>query len=90
MLDALSLSRLKWRSRRGLLENDLVLAGFFEKHAAGLDEQRALGLEALLALDDGDLWDLIAGRAEPAATLAADARAVLAELRAGGAPAPRA
>jgi antitoxin CptB len=57
--------RLRWRCRRGLLELDLVLQAFLDRHFDGLD---AAGLEAfksLLARSDPDLLDLVLGRAEP-------------------------
>lgn len=70
-LDLTRLARIRWRCRRGLLENDIVLARFLDAHAATLDEQAVAQLDVLLDLPDGELWDLIAGRAEPAdATLA--------------------
>jgi succinate dehydrogenase flavin-adding protein (antitoxin of CptAB toxin-antitoxin module) len=62
--DAAELRRLQWRCRRGLLENDLVLTKFLEKHAADLDMDRLQELNRLLAYDDADLWDIISGRAE--------------------------
>jgi succinate dehydrogenase flavin-adding protein (antitoxin of CptAB toxin-antitoxin module) len=58
------LRRLRWRCRRGLLENDLVLERFLECHAATLDETRLAALNALLRYGDHDLWDLLSGRAE--------------------------
>ncbi len=62
--DAAEMRRLQWRCRRGLLENDLVLTKFLEKHAAELDLGRLELLNRLLAYDDGDLWDVISGRAD--------------------------
>ena len=56
--------RIRWRCRRGLLELDLVLQAFLERH---LDELDAAGLEALkslLAKSDPDLLDLVLGREE--------------------------
>jgi antitoxin CptB len=58
------LARLKWRSRRGMLENDLVLQTFYERHEAALDPETVSGLNALLDLPDGELWDLVTGRLE--------------------------
>ena len=58
------LRRLRWRCRRGLLENDLVLARFLERHGTELDERRLAALDRLLAMDDNDLWDLVSARAE--------------------------
>jgi antitoxin CptB len=54
--------RLKWKCRRGLLELDLVLAAFLEKHDPRGSE--ADGLSALLDLPDNDLWDIVARRSE--------------------------
>jgi len=64
MLDSTELSRLKWRSRRGMLENDLVMEKFFERYTDQLTPERVEGLQILLELPDGDLWDLVAGRLE--------------------------
>ena len=61
---AADLRRLRWRCRRGLLENDLMLARFLERHAAGLDEARLAALNVLLEYGDNELWDLLSGRAE--------------------------
>jgi succinate dehydrogenase flavin-adding protein (antitoxin of CptAB toxin-antitoxin module) len=58
------LRRLRWRCRRGLLENDLVLGRFIERHAADLDGERLAALNALLEYGDNDLWDLLSGRVE--------------------------
>ncbi len=57
--------RLRWRSRRGLLENDLVLERFFARHGDEIDETLAQGLDVLLELPDGELLDLILRRIEP-------------------------
>ena len=81
MLDSVQLSRLKWSSRRGMLENDLVLSTFFDRHAGELDAVRADGLKALLELADGDLWDLIVNRADLGASAGPGAQAVLDMLR---------
>ncbi|GAB4087532.1 succinate dehydrogenase assembly factor 2 [Hydrogenophaga soli] len=62
LLGERALSKLKWRCRRGLLENDLFIARFFERHESGLTERQAAGLEALMDLSDNDLLDLLLGR----------------------------
>ena len=64
-LDARALSRLRWRCRRGLLENDLFVERFFARHEADLTARQALGLEALMDLADNDLLDLLLARSEP-------------------------
>jgi antitoxin CptB len=59
------LNRITWRCRRGMLENDLVLARFLEARGPALTEDEVTMLDRLLDLTDNDLWDLIAGRQEP-------------------------
>ena len=58
------LSKLRWRCRRGLLENDLFIERFFNRHHATLTTGQAQGLEALMALADNDLLDLLLRRKE--------------------------
>ena len=65
LLDERSLSKLKWRCRRGLLENDLFVQRFFERHEATLTVRQAEGLQALMALADNDLLDLLLARKQP-------------------------
>jgi antitoxin CptB len=59
-----NLERIRWRSRRGLLELDIVLGRFIDKHYAHLDEAGQQAFEALLDMPDNPLWDMIAGRQE--------------------------
>ena len=59
-----SLERLKWRSRRGLLELDLVFDRFWKRMGDKLDDAEAAALEELLRLPDNDLLDLVMGRAQ--------------------------
>jgi antitoxin CptB len=63
--DPRRLARIRWRCRRGLLENDLILARFLDAKAAGLTDDEVAMLDRLLELSDNELWDLIAGRSEP-------------------------
>ncbi len=72
VLDARSLSKLKWRCRRGLLENDLFIERFFARHEASLTENQAQGLRVLMDLPDHDLLDLFLSRKEPEGDLACD------------------
>jgi antitoxin CptB len=60
-----ALSRLKWRCRRGLLENDLLIEQFFGRHEAALTVRQADALGALMELADNDLLDLLLRRKEP-------------------------
>ncbi|MEX8496546.1 MAG: succinate dehydrogenase assembly factor 2 [Leptothrix ochracea] len=64
LLDANALSRLKWRCRRGMLENDLFIERFFQRYASTLTQGQALGIESLMDLADNDLLDLLMGRQE--------------------------
>jgi antitoxin CptB len=67
-IDAAALSKLRWRCRRGLLENDLLLERFFARRAP-VTEADARGLYALMELADNDLLDLFLGRQKPNANL---------------------
>ena len=83
-LSAAALSKLRWRCRRGLLENDLFIERFFRRHEAALTRRQAEGLQKLMDLSDNDLLDLLLARREPDASLAErpEALQVLALLRA--------
>jgi antitoxin CptB len=48
-----------------MLENDLILTRFLDAHGGTISATDVAALDRLLALADGELWDLIAGRAEP-------------------------
>ncbi len=61
-MDPRALERLRWRSRRGLLELDLVFDRFWAGPGAGMTEAEAAALERLLQLPDNDLLDLVMGR----------------------------
>jgi len=65
MLDPGRLNRIRWRSRRGMLENDLVLTRFLDVRGTRMTEEEVAMLDRLLDLSDNELWDLIAGRREP-------------------------
>ena len=82
LLDERSLSKLKWRCRRGLLENDLFLERFFTRHEAGLTVAQAAALNELMDLADNDLLDLFLRRKEHVGDLdKGDVRQVLGMLR---------
>ena len=59
-----ALERLRWRSRRGLLELDLVFERFWAGPGRELDQREAAALDELLRLPDNDLLDLVMGRAQ--------------------------
>ena len=96
LLDERSLSKLRWRCRRGLLENDLLIEKFFARYQLSLTVQQAKGMDDLMTLSDNDLLDLLLRRREPAtlldpAALAAastpEALTVLDQIRPPAAPA---
>jgi len=63
-MDDVELRRLKWNCRRGMLENDLVLERFLDKHAQALEGARLNAFKALLDFPDNDLRELLSGRRE--------------------------
>jgi antitoxin CptB len=63
-IDERSLSKLRWRCRRGLLENDLFVERFFRRHEETINTRQAEGLMALMDLPDNDLLDLLLARRE--------------------------
>ncbi|ALT79750.1 MULTISPECIES: FAD assembly factor SdhE [unclassified Roseateles] len=82
IIDERALSKLRWRCRRGLLENDLFIERFFDRYAQSLTEFQAEGLRVLMDLSDNDLLDLLLRRKEPEGELVRDdVHEVLALLR---------
>jgi antitoxin CptB len=65
MVTRTELNRLRWRCRRGMLENDLILTRFLDLRGEGITDQEVVALDRLLELSDNELWDLLAGRQEP-------------------------
>jgi antitoxin CptB len=64
-MNGIELNRLRWRCRRGMLENDLILARFLDARGSTMSAGDVAALDRLLDLADDELWDLIAGRVEP-------------------------
>jgi antitoxin CptB len=58
------LKRFAWHSRRGMLELDLILVPFVEKHLASLDVTRLQQYQYLLAQEDQDLFVWFLRRAQ--------------------------
>jgi antitoxin CptB len=82
VLGDLERRRLRWRARRGLLENDLIVTRYLDRHERDLTVDDVLALEALLDLPDNELLDLLLGRKEPGGGLDNNAvRTVLDGLR---------
>jgi antitoxin CptB len=53
---------MKWRCRRGMLELDLWLGGFWDTHRATLQPHETAALERLLGLSDMEIVDRLQGR----------------------------
>jgi antitoxin CptB len=88
-LDPRAFGRLKWRCRRGLLENDLFIERFFAQYGTGLTRRQAQAMESLMTLADNDLLDLLLRRTEPTGELARpDVHDLLAQMRRPAMPAP--
>lgn len=80
--DPANRSRLRWRARRGLLENDLILTRFLNAHEQDLTDDEVDALTRLLDLADNPLLDLLLGRNEPSGELdLPHVHALLAKLR---------
>ena len=61
-MDERALSKLRWRCRRGLLENDLFIERFFLKNESTLNVVQGEALMALMDLSDNDLLDVLMAR----------------------------
>lgn len=62
-------ARLRWRSRRGLLENDLILTRFLDAQETTLTDDEVDAFTRLLELSDNALMEMIMGRHEPSGDL---------------------
>ncbi len=58
-------ARLRWRGRRGLLENDLILTRFLDAHEESMSDEEVDAFSRLMDLSDNDLMSLLLARTEP-------------------------
>jgi antitoxin CptB len=63
--DPIKRARLRWRARRGLLENDLIVTRFLDAHEAELTDEEVDAFSRLMELSDNELMDLLLARKEP-------------------------
>jgi antitoxin CptB len=63
--DPVKRARLRWRARRGLLENDLIITRFLDAHEENLTDEEVDAFSRLMELGDNDLMDLLLARKEP-------------------------
>ncbi|MDN5842983.1 MAG: succinate dehydrogenase assembly factor 2 [Alcaligenaceae bacterium] len=61
-LSGLDRARLRWRARRGLLENDLILTRFLDTYETQLTDQDVVALTRLFEMGDNELLDVLLGR----------------------------
>ncbi len=61
-LSELERARLRWRARRGLLENDLIITRFLDHYEAELTDNDVSALTLLFEMDDTDLLAVLLGR----------------------------
>lgn len=80
LLDERERSVIRWRCRRGLVENDLFIEQFFARHGERLTHGQAQALALLMDLSDNDLLDLLLRRKEPTGELGSSAVCALLEL----------
>jgi antitoxin CptB len=62
LITAADRSRLLWRCRRGMLENDLLIERFFKTRGDQITVSQANALSALMDLTDNELLDVNLGR----------------------------
>jgi antitoxin CptB len=80
--DPVKRARLRWRSRRGLLENDLILTRFLDANEQSMTDEEVDAFSRLLDLPDNDLMNLLLAGKEPEGELdAPHVHAILARLR---------
>ena len=82
MASRVELNRLRWRCRRGMLENDLLLARFLDTRGEGISDAEIAALDRLLDLSDNELWDLLSGQQQATDTALAPLLDALRAVRA--------
>jgi len=63
--DPANRARLRWRARRGLLENDLILTRFLDANETSMTDDDVDAFTRLMELSDNELMDLLLVRKEP-------------------------
>jgi len=64
-LTELERARLRWRARRGLLENDLIITRFLDCYEEELTDEDVSSLTHLFEMDDNTLLEILLGKTEP-------------------------
>ena len=63
-LSELERARLRWRARRGLLENDLIITRFLDRYESQLIDTDVSALTQLFEMGDNELLDVLLARTE--------------------------
>lgn len=63
-LTELERARLRWRARRGLLENDLIITRFLDKYETDLTTADVSALTKLFDMGDNELLDVLLARTQ--------------------------
>ncbi|CAM5778405.1 FAD assembly factor SdhE [Castellaniella caeni] len=82
-LSDLDRARLRWRARRGLLENDLIITRFLDAFETQLTEADVRALTQLFEMGDNELLDVLLGRTEVSGVYdTADIRRLVEQMKA--------
>ena len=73
------LKRLRWRTRRGTRELDVLFGGWLDAHAADAGDMTLQSFDTLLDVQDPELWDWVMGHARAPR---ADWQAIIDDIRA--------
>jgi antitoxin CptB len=63
-MERVARDRLRWKCRRGLLELDLVLERYLQRHGSNAGGAELALLDELLDHGDQDLWAIVSGRSD--------------------------
>lgn len=63
-IDPNEIKRIRWRSRRGLLELDIVLERFLAQRFNELDQADLATYRRLLEMEDTDFLDVVNGKSD--------------------------
>ncbi|AEC18964.1 hypothetical protein PT7_0424 [Pusillimonas sp. T7-7] len=63
-LSELERARLRWRARRGLLENDLIITRFLDEYETELTDTDVSALSLLFEMGDNELLDVLLARTQ--------------------------
>jgi antitoxin CptB len=61
-MDSQHISRLRWQSRRGMRELDMLLMRYLDRDFENADAEQQAAFETLLNLQDPEILSLLTGR----------------------------